>query len=66
MERTSAEILSDFSKMEVKKSDFELLEEIFTVSDLVKFAKYTASQQENEETIPKAVKFVTNTYLKDE
>ena len=66
MERTSAEILSDFSEMEVKKSDFELLEEIFTVSDLVKFAKYTASQQENEETIPKAVKFVTNTYLKDE
>lgn len=66
MERTSTEILSDFSKMEVKKSDFELLEEIFTVSDLVKFAKYTASQQENEETIPKAVKFVTNTYLKDE
>ena len=66
MERTSAEILSDISKKELKKTDYELLEEIFSVSDLVKFAKYIATQQENEETIPKAVKFVTNTYLKDE
>lgn len=66
MERTSAEILLELSDKELDASDRKILEEIFAVSDFVKFAKYRATQQENEETIPKAVKFVTNTYLRDE
>ena len=66
MERTSAEILSDMKELEISPADYELISSLFATSDLVKFAKYKATQQENEEVIPIAVKFVTNTYKRDE
>jgi hypothetical protein len=36
---------------------------MFNVSDLVKFAKYKASEGENERAIPVAVRFVNATYV---
>ena len=34
-------------------------------ANLVKFAKYLASAEENEEVIPDAVRFVNATYIKE-
>ena len=63
MERTSAEILEDLSKADVRPESFESLKDLFTLSDLVKFAKYTASEAENEGVIPTAVRFVNDTFM---
>ncbi len=62
-ERTSAEILEDISKKDLTPADYEILKDIFSTSDLVKFAKYTASQDENENAIPASVRFVNDTFL---
>ena len=61
LERTSNEILDDLSSEEIAHSDFESLKGIFSVADLVKFAKYQASKEENEETVPNAIRFVNDT-----
>ena len=42
-----------------------LLSEILAVADFVKFAKHTASEQENAAVLPLAVRFVTQTYQDD-
>ncbi len=63
LERTSGEILEDLSKKDLTVSDYELLKDLFTTADLVKFAKYVASQEENENTIPDSVRFVNDTFL---
>lgn len=61
LERTSHEILEDLSSAGLSPSSFESLKGIFSVADLVKFAKYQASREENEETLPTAVRFVNDT-----
>ena len=38
------------------------VKELFELSDFVKFAKHTASAEENARAIPTAVRFVTSTY----
>lgn len=63
IERTSGEILSDLSDKDVPPSDFEAVRDLFGTADLVKFAKYTASAQENENAVPVAVRFVNDTFL---
>ncbi len=63
MERTSAEILEDLSKMDMTVADYELLKDLFGTADLVKFAKYVATQEENENAIPNSVRFVNDTFL---
>lgn len=65
MERTSNEIVKDLSKENVKPEDFEEISDLFTTSDLVKFAKYTATEEENEKAIPTAVRFVNDTFLQE-
>ena len=65
MEQTSAEIIADLSSKEIDKKEFEELKELFNLSDLVKFAKYTASPQEGEAAIPVAVRFVNSTFLRE-
>lgn len=62
-EKTSAEIVSDLEAREVAGIEFEELKELFGVADLVKFAKYKASEGENERAIPVAVRFVNATYV---
>lgn len=70
MEMTTNEI---FREMKPKFADEpadrkELLKEIenlFETADYVKFAKHTASEQENAAVLPLAVRFVTQTYQDD-
>ncbi len=65
IERTSNEILSDLSTKEISPSDFEAVRELFTTADLVKFAKYTASEADNENAVPVAVRFVNDTFMQE-
>ncbi len=65
MEKTSNEILEVLQKERVEKRDFEELKGLFSLSDLVKFAKYRPAQQENEEAILTAVRFVNSTFLQE-
>ena len=63
LERPSAEMLADLRKQDIEAKMFEEIESMFNTADLVKFAKFQASAEENEEVIPTAVKFVNTTYL---
>lgn len=65
IERTSGEILTDLSTKDVQPSDYEAVKELFGTADLVKFAKYTASEQENENAVPVAVRFVNDTFMQE-
>jgi len=62
LEATSAEILAELKKKDVRPDEFAELEELFTRSDLVKFAKMNCTKEENEAAIPVAVRFVNQTY----
>ncbi len=62
MEMTTAEI---FNEMKSKDAPTELvgeMKELFERADFVKFAKFTASDDDNAKALPVAVKFVTETY----
>ena len=63
MERPSGEMLEDLKKQDIEPGTFDKMEKLFGRADLVKFAKYEASAEENEETIPDAVQFVNATYV---
>ncbi|MBP9987751.1 MAG: hypothetical protein KBT44_07510 [Bacteroidales bacterium] len=65
MERPSAEMLADLKKQDIDARMFEDIEKMFGTADLVKFAKFQASAEENEEVIPTAVRFVNTTYLSE-
>lgn len=65
MERPSKEMLADLKKQDVDPKLYENMEELFSRADLVKFAKYQASAEENEEVIPDAVRFVNATYMQE-
>ena len=63
MERPSGEMLEDLKKQDIEENTFDKIEKLFGRADLVKFAKYEATAEENEETIPDAVQFVNSTYV---
>lgn len=65
MEQTSSEIMEGLEGVSLDKRLYEELDELFKVADLVKFAKYIPSAAENEEIIPKAVRFVNSTFMID-
>lgn len=65
IERTSGEILVELSTKDIQPSDFESLKDLFGTADLVKFAKYTASETENENAVPVAVRFVNDTFMQE-
>ena len=65
MERPSREMLSDLRKQDIEPALYDKMEELFNRADLVKFAKYQASAEENEEVIPDAVRFVNATYMQE-
>ena len=65
LERTSKEIMDALTNECGGKVEFEELKELFDVADLVKFAKYKASEGENERAIPTAVRFVNATFMQD-
>jgi len=62
LESTSAEILAELSGKDIRPDEYESLSELFRRSDLVKFAKYSCTREENENAIPTAVRFVNETY----
>lgn len=70
MEQTSSEMmdaLQNAAKQDpaLAKNVLAHLQEMLTVSDLVKFAKYIPSEDENEDALQQAVRFVTATALAD-
>ena len=65
MEMTTAEIFKDMKGTDVPAELLEELKELFERADFVKFAKFTASDEDNAKALPVAVRFVTSTYQSD-
>ena len=65
LERPSREMLSDLKQQAIEEKLYDDMEALFTRADLVKFAKYQASEPECEEVIPSAVRFVNATYMQE-
>jgi hypothetical protein len=63
LEQTSAEMFRDLQDKEVASAVTDPLKELFGTADFVKFAKHTATDQENENAIPTAIRFVNETYM---
>lgn len=61
MEMTTEEIMLAIKEDEIPQSDRELLYELLSLADLVKFAKYTPDNYDNENSFKSAVNFVENT-----
>lgn len=65
MEMTTAELFKDLKDTDVPQELADELRELFERADFVKFAKFTASDEDNAAVLPVAVKFVTSTYQTD-
>ena len=65
MEMTTAEIMCSLKKTDVPDELQEGLKDLFERADFVKFAKFTASDEDNAAALPLAVRFVTTTYQAD-
>ena len=63
LEQTSAEMFHDLADQEITPALFDQLKDLFATADFVKFAKHTATDQENENAIPTAIRFVNETYM---
>ena len=63
MEKTSSEIMDELKDKKIDEKVMTDLGEMFTVADLVKFAKHVPTEQENEKAIPVAVNFVNFAYM---
>ena len=60
---TTAEIFESLkSEADLTPELYAEVKDLFELSDFVKFAKHTASDEENARAIPTAVRFVTSTY----
>ena len=64
LEQTSAEMFHDIEDKDVDPVLREQLRQLFETADFVKFAKHNASDEENENAIPTAIRFVNETYMK--
>jgi len=62
MEMTTAEIFEGLKGTDVPADLYEEMKELFERADFVKFAKFTASDEDNAKVLPGAVRFVTTTY----
>lgn len=62
MEMTTAEIFKDLKSSGVPADLYEEMKTLFETADFVKFAKASASDEENAAALPVAVRFVTVTY----
>ena len=63
MEKTSAEILSELSARDVPAELKKELSSLFSLSDLVKFAKFSADPADCENSLPAAVRFINTVYV---
>lgn len=66
MEMTTAEIFEGLKDKEIPQEIMEETRNLFVMSDLVKFAKMTVSDDENVKAVPSAVRFVTTTWKSEE
>ena len=64
LEQTSAEMFRALEDKDIDPALSEKLKELFETADFVKFAKHIASDEENENAIPTAIRFVNETYMK--
>jgi len=62
MEMTTAEIFKDLKTSGIPADLYEEMKTLFETADFVKFAKHSASDEENAAALPVAVRFVTSTY----
>ena len=62
MEMTTAEIFDSLKGTDIPEDLFAEMKDLFERADFVKFAKFTASDEENAQVLPQAVRFVTTTY----
>ena len=62
MEMTTAEIFESLKGSDIPQDLREEMQVLFERADFVKFAKFTASDEENATVLPQAVHFVTATY----
>ena len=65
MEKTSSEIMESLAAEKIEAKPYGELDELFKLADLVKFAKYIPSAAENEDAIPRAVRFVNSTFMQE-
>ena len=61
-EMTTAEIFNDLKGGDVPQDLYAQMKDLFERADFVKFAKFTATDEENATVLPQAVHFVTATY----
>lgn len=62
MEMTTAEIFDGLSGKDIPQQVMDEARNLFVMSDLVKFAKMTVSDEDNAKAVPAAVRFVTTTW----
>lgn len=65
LEMTTAEIFEDLRNAGIPEELFRDLKDLFERADFVKFAKFTASDEDNARVLPGAVRFVSDTYQAD-
>lgn len=62
MEMTTAEIFRDLKGSDIPEDLYQEMKDLFERADFVKFAKFTATDEENAKVLPEAIRFVTTTY----
>lgn len=62
MEMTTSEIFSALKGSDLQRDLYDEMKVLFERADLIKFAKFTASREDNAGVIPSSVRFVTETY----
>ncbi len=62
MEMTTAEIFEDIKSCDIPEDLYAQMKDLFERADFIKFAKFTATDEENATVLPQAVHFVTATY----
>lgn len=62
MEMTTAEIFAGLEGKDIPQPVMDEARNLFVMSDLVKFAKMTVSDEDNAKAVPSAVRFVTSTW----
>ena len=66
MEMTTAEIFEGLKDKDIPQRLMEETRGLFLMSDLVKFAKMTVTDEDNVKAVPTAVRFVTSTWKYEE
>ena len=62
MEMTTNEIFKNLKRTDAPAELLDEMEDLFERADFVKFAKFTALDEDNAKALPVAVRFVTSTY----